>query len=151
MSMKKESDGLDLSEALDTLEGAIFTTDGEMYDCASPALALVRIKIAALVSEVKRLREQIAATCKQSLQVEKPICPQPGHGKKFMHGDTLLCMECGGLVPAAPERLRESREPGTLNHEARCKCGAMAWSPIGMEWFCHYCITPMPPAPEVTP
>ncbi len=36
-------------------------------------------------------------------EAPKPLCPQPGHGKKFMHGDTLLCMECGGLVPATPQ------------------------------------------------
>lgn len=44
-----------------------------------------------------------------SQPTEKPICPQPGHGKKYMHGDTLLCMECGGLIPAgAPEPPRDA-------------------------------------------
>ncbi len=35
----------------------------------------------------------------------RPICPQPYHGSRYMHGDTLLCLKCGGLVsPAEPAK-----------------------------------------------
>lgn len=38
--------------------------------------------------------------CELYWRVPPRECPQPGHGRKYMHGDTLLCLECGGLIPA---------------------------------------------------
>lgn len=51
---------------------------------------------------VRAPQEPSPTGCDLYWQALRHVCPQPGHGRKYMHGDTLLCMECGGLVPAAP-------------------------------------------------
>lgn len=57
--------------------------------------------------------------CALQMPAHRPECPQPGHGRKYMHGETLLCLECGGLVPPGA-----AGEPPTPDPQAEAKAAA---------------------------
>ena len=82
----------------------------------------------------------------------RPACPQPSHGRKYMHGDTLICKECRGLIPGKPSHEVEPRaeslhEDSVMHRKAANplhEVGAGPADEVGMFDASHYLAPPTP-------